>query len=117
MELANHLKAGTSRTSNYDTLFLGEIKRASEFDKRCTMCGECLLDLFEGYCPVSRCPKSMLNGPCGGSVDGKCEIDPELECVWDLIYKSLKERKHLHLLKAIQAPKDWSKSIETRRTL
>ena len=98
-----------------DTLFLGEIKRANEFEKRCNMCGDCIEDLFGGFCPVSRCPKSMLNGPCGGSIDGKCEVDSNIDCVWDLIYKCLKEKKQLQLLKIIQEPKDWSKSTETRR--
>jgi len=100
-----------------DTLFLGEIKHANEFEKRCNMCGDCIEDLFGGFCPVSRCPKSMLNGPCGGSIDGKCEIDSNIDCVWDLIYKRLKEKKQLQLLKIIQEPKDWSKSTETRRVL
>ena len=103
--------------SGTDTLFLGEIKRANEFDRRCTMCGECLLNLFGGFCPISRCPKSMLNGPCGGSKDGKCEIDPDLDCIWDQIYKRLKKNDKLHLLKKIQKPKDWSKSLEMRRRL
>ena len=98
-----------------DTLFLGEIKRANEFEKRCNMCGDCIEDLFGGFCPVSRCPKSMLNGPCGGSIDGKCEVDSNIDCVWDLIYKCLKGKKQLQLLKIIQEPKDWSKSTETRR--
>jgi len=100
-----------------DTLFLGEIKRANEFEKRCNMCGDCIEDLFGGFCPVSRCPKSMLNGPCGGSIDGKCEIDSNIDCVWNLIYNRLKEKKQLQLLKIIQEPKDWSKSTETRRVL
>ena len=100
-----------------DTLFLGEIKRANEFEKRCNMCGDCIEDLFGGFCPVSRCPKSMLNGPCGGSIDGKCEVDSNIDCVWDLIYKRLKEKNQLQLLKIIQEPKDWSKSTETRRVL
>ena len=103
--------------SGTDTLFLGEIVRANEFDKRCGMCGECLLDLFDGFCPVSRCPKSMLNGPCGGAINGKCEINSELDCIWDIIYKRLKKRGKLHQLEEIQKPKDWSKSLETRRTL
>jgi ferredoxin len=103
--------------SGTDTLFLGEIKRASEFEKRCSMCGECLLDSFGGFCPISRCPKSLLNGPCGGSMDGKCEVDPELDCVWDTIYKYLKERGKLDLLKEVKEPKDWSKSTKTRRKI
>ena len=101
--------------SGNDTLFLGEIKRANEFEKRCIMCGDCIQDVFGGLCPVSRCPKSMLNGPCGGSIDGKCEVDSDMDCVWNLIYKRLKEKDQLHLLKEIRLPKDWSKSIEWRR--
>jgi len=101
--------------SGTDTLFLGEISRVNEFDKRCILCGECLLDSFVGLCPVSRCPKSMLNGPCGGSFGGKCEISSEMECIWDRIYQELKNKGKLHVLEAIQKPKDWSKSEEMKR--
>jgi len=100
-----------------DTLFLGEIKRANEFEKRCTMCGECLLDLFGGFCPVSLCPKSMLNGPCGGVKEGKCEISSDLDCMWEQTYKLLKKKGKLNLLDKIQKPKDWSKSLEMRRKI
>jgi ferredoxin len=100
-----------------DTLFLGEIKRLTDFEKRCIMCGECIQDLFEGICPIARCPKSMLNGPCGGSIKGKCEINSELDCVWDIIFQKLKEKGQLHKLKEIKKPKDWSKSTEIRRLL
>jgi ferredoxin len=100
-----------------DTLFLGEIKRLTDFEKRCVMCGECIQDLFEGVCPISRCPKSMLNGPCGGSINGKCEVSSEMDCVWDIIYKKLKEKGQLNKLKKIQEPKNWGKSTETRRVL
>lgn len=103
--------------SGTDTLFLGEIKRVTDFEKRCSMCGECLLDLFGGFCPISRCPKSILNGPCGGSMDGKCEVDSELDCIWDYIYRYFKERDQLDRLKEIKEPNDWSKSIKTRRKL
>jgi len=98
-----------------DTLFLGEISHVIEFDKRCVLCGECVVDRFGGLCPVSRCPKSMINGPCGGSSGGKCEINEELECVWDRIYKELKKRGNLQVLSAIQKPKDWSKAGELKR--
>ena len=100
-----------------DTLFLGEIKRLNDFEKRCIMCGECIQDLFDGFCPVSRCPKGMLNGPCGGSIDGKCEVDKNIDCVWDLIYKKLKEKGQLDRIKKINEPKDWSKSTEMQRGL
>jgi ferredoxin len=100
-----------------DTLFLGEISRVNEFDRRCMLCGECLLDNFGGFCPVTRCPKSMLNGPCGGSSDGKCEINSEMECVWDCIYQVLKKKGKLDALIAIQKPKDWSKASEIKRRI
>jgi hypothetical protein len=100
-----------------DTLFLGEIKHVDEFVKRCSMCGECLVDLFGGFCPVSCCPKSMLNGPCGGMKDGKCEIDPDLECVWSQTYEYLSKTGRLSLLDEIQKPKDWSKSLVMRRKI
>jgi ferredoxin len=100
-----------------DTLFLGEITRVNEFDKRCTFCGECILDIFGGVCPVSRCPKSMLNGPCGGSVGGKCEVSSELECIWERTYQELKKRGKESVLMRIQKPKDWSKSLEMKRRI
>ncbi len=100
-----------------DTLFLGEIKRANRFEKRCQLCGECVQDLFAGFCPVARCPKSMLNGPCGGSIAGKCEVNADLDCVWDLIYKKLKEQGKTSQLRQIRTPKDWSKSLEMNRSI
>ena len=58
-----------------------------------------------------------MNGPCGGSVNGKCEVNSDNDCVWDLIYKKLKEKGQLHRLKKINKPKDWSKSIEMERKI
>jgi hypothetical protein len=73
--------------------------------------------MFGGFCPVSLCPKSMLNGPCGGVKDGKCEISPDLDCIWEYIYKLLKKKGKMQLLDEIQKPKDWSKSLEMRRII
>jgi len=109
--LTGNVVAGT------DTIFLGEISRANEFNRQCSLCGECVVDLFEGKCPVTKCPKSMLNGPCGGSSEGKCEVNPEMSCVWVKIIERLKERQKLNNLKTIQPPKDWSKGTDMRRTL
>ncbi len=93
-----------------DTLFLGEIIRFGNYEERCQLCGECILDRCGGICPVTRCSKSLLNGPCGGSEDGKCEINPEIECGWQLIIDRLEKQGRLHLLEEIIPPKDWSKS-------
>jgi hypothetical protein len=103
--------------SGADSLFIGEIVHPNEFQKRCSLCGDCLLDTFGGFCPVSRCPKSMLNGPCGGSTDGKCEVEKELPCVWDQVYQVLQQLGKVQVLRAIQPPKDWSKSTVTKRSL
>ena len=101
--------------SGTDTLFLGEVKRIGQFERRCNLCGECIQEEFSGYCPISRCPKKMLNGPCGGSIDGKCEVDSDLDCVWDLIYSDFKSKGKLDELKKLIEPKDWSKSLEMKR--
>ncbi len=78
-----------------DTLFQGEIIRLSpqedRFEKKCLMCGECIVGVTGGICPVTRCPKGLRNGPCGGTNRGKCEVDPDRDCVWVLIYNKLKE--------------------------
>ncbi|MBU1853759.1 MAG: methylenetetrahydrofolate reductase C-terminal domain-containing protein, partial [Candidatus Omnitrophica bacterium] len=75
-----------------DTMF-GSIldKTGFGFFERCAMCGDCILNITGGICPVTRCPKALLNGPCGGSNKGKCEVDKEKDCAWILIYNRLKE--------------------------
>ncbi len=100
-----------------DSLFVGEIKRLTEFEKRCSLCGECVVDRYGGFCPISRCAKSMLNGPCGGSRNGKCEISPDVACVWEQIFLYLKKRGKLAVFHQIQPPKNWSKSSEVRRSI
>ncbi len=98
-----------------DTLFLGEIKRIKNFEKRCNLCGDCIQNLFDGLCPISRCPKNMLNGPCGGSINGKCEVSKDLDCIWETIIEKLDKEKKLFILKKIVEPKKWSKSLVMRR--
>lgn len=93
-----------------ESLFLGEIVRFGNFEERCQLCGECLLDITGGICPITRCSKSLLNGPCGGSENGKCEIDPEIECGWQLIIEGLQKKGRLEVLRGIIPPKDWSNS-------
>lgn len=75
-----------------NTMFLGSLVNHHKFRERCSMCGECLLGLTEGICPHTECPKGILNGPCGGSENGKCEVDRDRECAWYRIYTRLKER-------------------------
>ena len=76
----------------------------------CAGCGDCILHLTGGICPVARCTKSLMNGPCGGTNDGKCEINPETECGWVLIVNRMKELGTLDKLSEINPPRDWSSS-------
>ena len=95
-----------------DTVFLGILEERGVWTEKCDHCGECVLADFGGICPVTRCAKKLLNGPCGGSREDRCEINPDLPCAWQLIYKRLKDLGQLDRLKKIHAPKDWSKSLD-----
>jgi ferredoxin len=93
-----------------NTSFLGLPTEQGVWAERCAACGECILGLTGGICPIARCSKSLLNGPCGGSEDGHCEIDPDVPCAWQLIYDRLASMDRLDALLEIQPPKDWSTS-------
>jgi len=94
-----------------NTHFIGmEEREAGTLEARCDACGECLLALTAGICPVTRCAKGLLNGPCGGSKNGKCEVDAEKDCAWILIYERLKQQGKLDLLKEIRPPRDYQLS-------
>jgi len=95
-----------------DTLFLGEIKRFGVFEERCSICGKCLLTNGVAICPISRCPKGMVNGPCGGAKDEHCEVNPEQRCVWVDIYYKLKKMNRLNELRRINPPIDHSLRIK-----
>lgn len=97
-----------------DTMFHGEVQRYGHFALRCAQCGQCRLAETGGVCAVVRCSKGLTNGPCGGVVDGKCEVDRELDCGWYLVYEQLKEAGRLDLLRKLGQPRDYSKRIATR---
>ena len=79
-----------------NTLFIGSVRRFGEFEEFCSACGDCLLDQTANICPITRCSKHLLNGPCGGTTaEGKCEVDAERDCAWMLIYKSMGEQGRL----------------------
>ncbi|MFQ5454709.1 MAG: methylenetetrahydrofolate reductase C-terminal domain-containing protein [Nitrospirota bacterium] len=94
-----------------DTLFLGNMTRFKHFDERCSLCGDCVLNNTGGICPVTTCPKGLLNGPCGGVKNGKCEVNRELDCCWVRIYERLKKIGDLDKMKEINGPKDYSKHV------
>jgi len=92
-----------------DTKFYGAADQQGIWSERCAGCGSCVLDRFGGICPIARCSKSILNGPCGGSQNGKCEVDPEnIECGWQLIYDRMKNLGILNRLEENESIKDWS---------
>lgn len=95
-----------------DTIFGGETVRDDFITEYCSLCGECVVEMTGGLCPLTLCPKGLLNGPCGGSQDGKCEADSEQDCGWQLIYERLKELGKVHTLYQYMKPKNygtWSK--------
>lgn len=93
-----------------NTTFGAVMDAKGNFYEKCSMCGECILDRTGGICPVTLCPKALLNGPCGGMKRGKCEVDNEQDCVWVLIYRELEKAKKLSSLKEINPAKDFKKS-------
>lgn len=94
-----------------NTKFMGTNDAAGQWSENCLACGDCKLGKFGGVCPVTRCSKSLLNGPCGGSADGKCEVDPNsIECGWQLIYDRLKDLGQLDTLNENVPANDWTKT-------
>lgn len=90
-----------------NTLFLGCVERFGQFAELCSACGQCTLEKTGMICPVTRCSKGLQNGPCGGTTaEGKCEVDPETDCAWLLVYQKLKEKNALDSLKEYVGPKD-----------
>lgn len=92
-----------------DTAFLGETKSQGLWVENCLGCGDCMLHYFGGICPLARCSKQLLNGPCGGSMEGLCEVNPEVPCAWQMIVERLDRFQALERLEEVYPPKDWSK--------
>jgi ferredoxin len=93
-----------------DTAFIGILEERGVWAEKCATCGACVLHEYGGICPVTRCAKHMLNGPCSGSREDRCEVNPERQCAWQLIYKRLKDIDQLDRLKKIKSPKNWNRS-------
>ncbi len=91
-----------------NTLFMGVTEERGVWAERCQGCGKCILADTAGICPISRCAKRLLNGPCGGSTKGKCEISKDLDCAWQLIVDRLKELGRLEDYEQLIPIKDWS---------
>lgn len=107
--IAEHLP-NTWVVPGLNTSFLGLPTEQGVWAERCAACGDCVLGLTGGICPIARCSKSLLNGPCGGSEEGHCEIDPEVDCAWQLIYERLESMGKLNVLLDLQPTKNWRTS-------
>jgi len=94
-----------------NTAFIGILEERGLWTEKCAACGACVLHKYGGICPVTRCAKHMLNGPCGGSREERCEVRPDRPCAWQLIYHRLKNIGQLDRLKKIEPPKNWEPSL------
>lgn len=92
-----------------NTTFYGANTAPGLWQEFCHGCGECVLAWTGGVCPISRCSKSLINGACGGTSHGKCEVSADMDCAWYLIYKRLKEKGRLEELRKMRPPRCWSK--------
>ena len=90
-----------------NTSFYGANTKPGVWEEYCHGCGDCVLATTGGICPIARCSKSLLNGACGGTDNGNCEVNSDMECGWFLIYKKLKETDQLDALRKVRQPKDW----------
>jgi len=95
-----------------NTDFIGILEERGVWTEKCSACGECMLHEYGGICPITRCAKHMLNGPCSGSREDRCEVNPDRPCGWQLIYQRLKSIGQLDRLKKIAPPKDRSSSLD-----
>lgn len=98
-----------------NSLFSGSVKRLGLFEEKCSQCGNCITYRTGGICPITRCPKGLMNGPCGGSWQGKCEVDSNKDCAWALIYNKLKEQGKLHYMSQYYRPKSFRTILKPQK--
>jgi hypothetical protein len=103
------VKTGLNSVGHMDTTVPGQVAL-----EQCQECGDCILNETGGICPVTKCAKGLLNGPCGGAEDGKCEVDPSRDCAWILIFNRMVALGELNRLKTFVAAKDYSKAAKPR---
>jgi len=91
-----------------NTTFIGGALEHGVWAERCQSCGNCIVHHFGGLCPIARCAKSLMNGPCGGSAGGKCEISQDVDCIWHLIYERMEQMGRLSELDRVWPVKSWN---------
>jgi len=121
--LAMSCALGVHRISSYidrpvipalDTLFIAVEDAPGYFREVCAQCGECVLGETAGICPITTCHKGLVNGPCGGTNNGKCEVDKEKDCAWTLIYERLRGQGRLDLMRKYHPPKNFQVALRPR---
>jgi len=100
-----------------NTIFGAVMDAQGDFYEKCSMCAECVLGETGGICPVTLCPKSLLNGPCGGMNKGKCEVDNEKDCAWVLIYQELEKKNKLDKMREIHKERDYRKASKPHKLI
>ena len=100
-----------------NTLFGAVMDSQGNFQEKCLLCGNCVLEATAGICPITLCPKGLLNGPCGGMNKGKCELDKDRDCAWVLIYRELEKKQKLNQIKEIRKPRDFKKTLKPQKLI
>ncbi len=95
-----------------NTTFVGVNRDVGWYEERCKCCGDCVLDMTAGICPVTMCAKSLFNGPCGGPKEGHCEVSADIPCAWVNIYERLKAQGRLENIHKIYAPREWRDQVQ-----
>jgi hypothetical protein len=95
-----------------DTLFMGQEMSPGVFSEVCVQCGECVLAWTGGICPLTACPKGLLNGPCGGAKGGKCEVSAAKDCAWEVIYERLRKQGKLENMKKRRSPRNFAAGLK-----
>jgi len=98
-----------------NTSFMGMTKESGIWDERCAACGECRLEDTAGICPITRCTKGILNGPCAGTKNGKCEANKDMDCAWVLIYQRLERLQQLEKMRRYYPPRNYRAIPRPRR--
>jgi len=104
------LLAGPIVLPAMNTVFMGANIEQGQWAERCAACGDCMFDKTGGICPIARCSKTLINGPCGGTQDGKCEVDSSIDCAWALIVERMTALGRVDELAEVMPPRDWSTS-------
>ncbi len=107
VQFLSELYEGTYVMPGVNTRFLGSNEGEGMWQERCRACGECVLAQTGGVCPITICAKGLLNGPCGGTNEGKCEVDKDKDCAWTLIYQRLEKLGKLDNIRSIFPPKNY----------